>query len=62
MKTISISEVKDLINKGVNSFSVKDNSIRGIKTASVYCYKDEIHGVEIGDKIVIDNHFTEITA
>ena len=50
--TISIQEVKAM---GVNTFSLKDNSPRGIRTI----YADE---VKVGDKIVIDNYFHEVIA
>lgn len=49
--TITIAEVKTLMNKGVTTFSRKDNSPRGCTTVSA----DEIN---VGDKIVIDNYFT----
>lgn len=48
--TISITEVKRFVKKGVTTFSKKDNSLRGCKTVSA----DEIN---IGDEIVIDNYF-----
>ena len=51
MRTISISELKA---SGVSSWSVKDNSVRGIATK----YMDEI---KPGDKVVIDNYFTLVT-
>ena len=47
MKTISINELRGL---NVNSFSVKDDSPRGITTKYV-C------DVKAGDKVVLDNHF-----
>lgn len=50
-RTITIVEVKELIKKGVTTFSRKDNSPRGCKTVSA----SEIH---VGDEIVIDNYFT----
>jgi hypothetical protein len=49
-RTITMSELK---NTGVNTWSVKDNSVRGITTK----YTSEI---KIGDKVVIDNYFTEV--
>lgn len=49
--TITIAEVKELMNKGVTTFSRKDNSPRGCTTVSA----DKIN---IGDEIVIDNYFT----
>jgi len=51
MRTITFKEVRDLISKGVSTFSVKDNSVRGYKTVSAI-------EVRAGDKIVIDNYFT----
>ena len=47
---ITIAWVKELSEKGISTFSRKDNSIRGVETVSA----DEI---KIGDKIVIDNYF-----
>ena len=46
-----MSDILKLIEIGVNTFSRKDNSVRGIETISAY-------DVKIGDKIVIDNYFT----
>jgi len=51
MKTISISELKALV---INTWSVKDNSVRGFTTK----YTDEVNP---GDKVVIDNYFTLVT-
>jgi len=51
MRTISIKEIRQ---SGVDSWSVKDNSVRGITTK----YTSEI---KIGDKVVIDNYFTLVT-
>ena len=51
MRTITLSELQAM---GVESWSVKDNSVRGITTK----YTSEI---KIGDKVVIDNYFTLIT-
>ena len=50
-RTIAISE---LIATGVNTWSVKDNSVRGFTTK----YTSE---VKPGDKVVIDNYFTLVT-
>lgn len=47
-RTITIDE---LMEKGINTFSVKDDSPRGYKTVN----KEE---VKIGDKVVLDNYFT----
>ena len=50
-RTITISELR---STGVNTWSVKDNSVRGITTK----YTSE---VKVGDKVVIDNYFTLVT-
>lgn len=47
-RTISIKELT------VSTYSVKDDSVRGVHTAS----RSE---VKVGDKVVIDNYFTEVT-
>lgn len=49
-RTITISELKAT---GIESWSVKDNSVRGIATK----YTSEVN---VGDKVVIDNYFTLI--
>ena len=49
-RTITISELKA---RGTETWSVKDNSVRGYTTK----YTSE---VRIGDKVVIDNYFTEV--
>lgn len=51
MRTISIEEIRALMEKGVSTFSRKDTSVRGIETV----YAGDI---QAGDKIVIDNYFT----
>ncbi len=48
MRTISI---KDLQAKSCDTFSRKDNSVRGIETVS----KSQI---KVGDKVVLNNYFT----
>ena len=48
MRTITISELKAT---GTDTWSVKDNSVRGYTTK----YTSEII---VGDKVVIDNYFT----
>jgi hypothetical protein len=48
MRTISIKEL------ACETYSLKDNSVRGCKTVS----KSE---VKIGDKIVLDDYFTLVT-
>lgn len=50
-RTITIGELKAT---GVNTWSVKDNSVRGFTTK----YTSE---VKAGDKVVIDNYFTLVT-
>ena len=50
-RTITIGE---LIATGVNTWSVKDNSVRGFATK----YTSEVRP---GDKVVIDNYFTLVT-
>jgi len=49
-RTITISELK---NSGINSWSVKDNSVRG-------CTTKYVGDIQIGDKVVIDNYFTVV--
>lgn len=51
MRTISISEI---MTSGINTWSVKDNSVRGYTTKDT---KD----IKQGDKVIIDNYFTLIT-
>ncbi len=51
MRTITIDELKAT---GVNTLSVKDNSVRGYTTKY-------IGEVKPGDKVVIDNCFTLVT-
>lgn len=51
MRTISIEELKSM---RVNTWSVKDDSPRGIRTK----YTSEISP---GDKVVIENYFTLVT-
>ena len=53
--TITMKEVQDMINHGITTFSKKDNSPRGCKCVSASTIKP-------GDKIVIDNYFTTVTA
>ena len=52
MKTreITISDLLNMAENGINTFSVKDNSPRGCKTISASM-------VKVGDKVVIDNYF-----
>ena len=49
-RTITISELR---KTGVESWSVKDNSVRGCTTKGT-------NDVHTGDKVVIDNYFTEV--
>ena len=51
-RTITIGELKA---SGTATWSVKDNSVRGICTK----YTSE---VKAGDMVVIDNYFTLVTA
>jgi len=51
MRTISIKEIH---LSPVSTYSVKDDSVRGVSTV----YKDN---VKIGDKVVLDNYFHEVT-
>jgi hypothetical protein len=51
MRTIKLSELQSC---GVNSWSVKDDSARGV--TEKYTYE-----VKAGDKVVIDNYFTLVT-
>ena len=47
---ITIAQVKEMSERGISTFSINHNSVRGVETVSA----DEI---KIGDKIVIDNYF-----
>lgn len=47
---ITIAKVKEMSDKGISTFSRKDNSVRGVETVSA-------DAIKIGDKIVIDNYF-----
>ncbi len=53
--TITMKEIQDMINNGITTFSMKDDSPRGCKTVSASSIKP-------GDKVVIDNYFTTVTA
>ena len=46
--------IKEMKAKGVSSWSVKDDSVRGYVTK---CTEE----VKPGDKVVIDNYFTLVT-
>lgn len=50
MKTITIDDLK---NMGVDTMSVKDNSVRG------FCTK-YTSDVKIGDQVIIDNCFVKV--
>ena len=52
--TITMKEVQDMINQGVTTFSMKDNSPRGCRCVSA-------SQIKVGDQIVIDNYFTTVT-
>ena len=47
---ITIARIKEMSEKGISTFSRKDNSVRGVETVLA----DEI---KVGDKIVINNYF-----
>lgn len=51
---ITIAKVKEMSERGISTFSRKDNSVRGVETVSA----DKI---KVGDKIVIDNYFHIVT-
>lgn len=50
MRTITMKEVREMASHGISTFSLKDNSPRGIKTVLA-------SQIQAGDKIVIDNYF-----
>ena len=50
-RKITIAELRA---KGVSTWSVKDNSVRGFETKRT-------SQVKPGDKVVIDNYFTLVT-
>ena len=52
--TITMEEVKTMIENGISTFSKKDNSPRGCRTV---CASE----IKVGDKIVINNYFHEVT-
>ena len=49
-KEITISDLLNMAENGISTFSVKDNSPRGCKTVPASM-------VKVGDKVVIDNYF-----
>ena len=51
MRFITMEEIQEM---NCNTFSKKDSSVRGVTTVS----KSEL---QVGDKVVIDNYFCEIT-
>ena len=50
-RTITMTEIQEMINQGITTFSKKDDSPRGCETASA-------DTIQPGDKVVIDNYFT----
>ena len=52
MKTITLDTIKAM---NVSTFSVQDNSPRGVKTVTA-------EEIKPGDRVVIDNHFCEVVA
>lgn len=52
MRTITLDAIKAM---NTSTFSVQDNSPRGIKTITV-------EEIKPGDRVVIDNHFCEVVA
>ena len=52
MKTITIDTIKAM---DTDTFSVQDNSPRGVKTVTA-------EEIKPGDRVVIDNHFCEVVA
>lgn len=52
MKTITLDTIKTM---NVSTFSVQDNSPRGVKTVTA-------EEIKPGDRVVIDNHFCEVVA
>lgn len=52
MKTITLDTIKAM---NADTFSVHDNSPRGVKTATA-------EEIKPGDRVVIDNHFCEVVA
>ena len=51
--TITMKEIKEMINNGVSTFMMKDNSPRGCECVSAQTIKP-------GDEVVIDNYFTTV--
>ena len=47
---ITIARVREMSEKGISTFSRKNNSVRGVETILA-------GEVKVGDKIVIDNYF-----
>lgn len=50
MKTITLKKLQEM---GCMTHSVKDDSVRGIKTI-------DVSDVKIGDEIVLDNRFVKV--
>ncbi len=51
--TITMQEIQDMINKGITTFTKKDNSPRGCDCVSA-------SSIKTGDEVVIDNYFTTV--
>ena len=52
MRTITLDAIKAM---NISTFSVQDNSPRGVKTVTA-------EEIKPGDRVVIDNHFCEVVA
>ena len=48
-----MKEIQEMINNGVSTFMMKDNSPRGFECVSAQTIKP-------GDEVVIDNYFTTV--
>jgi|InofroStandDraft_1065614.scaffolds.fasta_scaffold07364_7 hypothetical protein len=51
--TITMKEIHDMMNHGIDTFMKKDNSPRG-------CECVEAETIKPGDEVVIDNYFTTV--
>ena len=51
--TITMKEIQDMMNRDVDTFMKKDNSIRGCSCVMADTIKP-------GDEVVIDNYFTTV--
>ena len=54
-RTITMKEIQNMINQGISTFTVKANTPRGCETVAA-------SEIRVGDKVVIDNYFTTVTA